>query len=128
MSLLITTKVSFMTRSLRKSRSQHILFNIAVAALFCNIVFWVGVETVATERYCIAMAALLHYFLLAAFTWMLVEAILQFLRVVRVPELPTKHFAVKTAIPAWGKTCTRNYILIKPIFTWIVGRLLQCVS
>ena len=53
---------------------------------------------------CIVVAALLHYFILVSFMWMLVEGVLQYLRFVKVLGTYIPNFLIKSAIPAWGKT------------------------
>ena len=64
------------------------------------IVFIVGIEQTHDFYGCIVGAALLHYFILVAFMWMLMEGIIQYLRVVETYIL---HFILKTAVPAWGE-------------------------
>lgn len=64
---------------------------------------WIGIELGTTGAYCIAMAALLHYFVMVAFTWMLVEAILGFLLAIRGSAVSKNRFILKASVPAWGK-------------------------
>ena len=67
----------FTFRKFRTTRTQKVLFNLAIALLCADIIFLVGINRTGNEGGCVAVAALLHYFLLVAFSWMLVEAILQ---------------------------------------------------
>ncbi|WAR10310.1 AGRG2-like protein [Mya arenaria] len=48
------------------------------------------------------LIALLHYFILVSFMWMLVEGILQYLRFVKVLGTYVPKFMMKTMILAWG--------------------------
>jgi len=52
---------------------------------------------------CVYFQALLHYFILSSFMWMLVEGILQCLRFVKVIATYIPNFMIKSMIPAWGK-------------------------
>ena len=67
------------------------------------IVFIVGIEQTHDFYGCIVVAALLHYFILVSFMWMLMEGILQYLRFVKVLGTYVPHFILKTAVAAWGE-------------------------
>ena len=67
------------------------------------VVFLAGFERVESRVPCLAVAALLHYLILASFMWMLMEAVLQYLMFVKVLGATYSKYMVKTAIPAWGK-------------------------
>ncbi len=128
----------FSFRKLRKGRSQKVLLNLALALLCANIIFLVGIERTENYEGCLAVAALLHFFLLAgktdtlttllsllfteralnhlgkifqtvilfsffaAFAWMLVEGVLQYLKFVKVMDTYVDNFMLKASIPAWG--------------------------
>lgn len=61
-----------------------------------------GIGQTQDLKGCIAVAVLLHYFILVAFMWMLMEGILQYLRFVKVLGTYIPNFILKTAVPAWG--------------------------
>ena len=84
------------------------LVNLAVAILCVDIIFVSAIERTSSYVGCVVVAALLHYFLLASFAWMLVEAVLQYLRFVKVLDTYVVNFMWKAALPAWG-TCGRLY-------------------
>jgi hypothetical protein len=67
------------------------------------IVFLAGFTRTESHGGCIAVAALLHYFILASFMWMLMEGVLQYLLFVRVLGNDFSRYMLKTGIPAWGK-------------------------
>ena len=67
-------------RRLRKTNSQKVLVCLAVSLLGLNLTFLLGIRQVHPRIGCYIVAAALHYFLLCSFAWMLVEAILQYLR------------------------------------------------
>lgn len=71
---------SYFSRRLRKTNSQKVLICLAVSLLGLNLTFLIGIKQVHPPIACYTVAATLHYFLLCSFAWMLVEAILQYLR------------------------------------------------
>ncbi|KAJ8320959.1 hypothetical protein KUTeg_002546 [Tegillarca granosa] len=100
--LLFTVLTFIWFRQLRKGRSQQTLFNLALAMLCSWIVFLAGVERTESYAGCIVVAALLHYFILVSFMWMLIEGILQYLRFVKVLGTYIPRFIFKAVLPAWG--------------------------
>ncbi|WAR10307.1 AGRG4-like protein [Mya arenaria] len=87
-------------KHLRNGRSQQVLINLSVSILCSAILFLVGMERTESHGGCIAVAALLRYFILVSFMWMLVEGTLQYLRFVFGTYIP--KFMIKTMIPASG--------------------------
>ncbi|KAL5005644.1 hypothetical protein ScPMuIL_016802 [Solemya velum] len=100
--LSLTVLCFIFFRKMRIGRSQQTLFNLALSLLCSLIVFVAGISEIEDRNGCIAVAALLHYFILVSFMWMLMEAILQYLRFVKVLGTYIPNFMWKTAIPAWG--------------------------
>ncbi|KAK2175107.1 hypothetical protein NP493_749g00008 [Ridgeia piscesae] len=94
--------IEISSRTLRRPRGQKVLFNLALALLAVYIVFLAGIKATSNRSVCIAVAALLQYFLLASFAWMLVEASLLYMRFVKVFNTYIEKFILKVAIPAWG--------------------------
>jgi len=70
--LLLTVLVSLIWPRAR-TRNKVIIMNLAGNLAVALVVFVFGVEESQDEAACTAVAVLLHYFLLAAFAWMLVE-------------------------------------------------------
>lgn len=70
-----------------------------------------------TEKYeilCVVLGALLHYSILASFVWMLITAVLQFVRYVRVLGISRpSRFMFKFALIGWG-------IPIIPVITILI--------
>ena len=79
------------------------MVNLALALLFSDVIFLGGINQTENEAACKIVAALLCFFLLAAFAWMLVEAVLQYLKFVKVFDTYVEKFMWKAGIPAWGK-------------------------
>ncbi|KAI8502438.1 hypothetical protein Bbelb_200260 [Branchiostoma belcheri] len=108
---LVLTLLSFIiTRKQRQSaRGPHarnqrlVLINLCVALLAILITFLAGIDQTASPIGCTAVAALLHYFLLAALMWMAVEAVMIFLAAVMVfGHYVSESFVYKAAVVAWG--------------------------
>ncbi|RUS79641.1 hypothetical protein EGW08_012610 [Elysia chlorotica] len=89
-------------KKLRKGRPQQTLFQLSLALMLSWIVFLVGIERTSDHDGCIAVAALLHYLILASFMWMLMEGLLQYLLFVRVMNSYFSNYMWKTSIPSWG--------------------------
>lgn len=53
---------------------------------------------------CIATAATMHYFLLASFTWMGLEAVHMYLALVKVFNIYVPSYILKFCAVGWGKT------------------------
>ncbi|KAH3752392.1 uncharacterized protein LOC127848548 [Dreissena polymorpha] len=89
-------------KHLRNGRGQQVLVNLSVSMLCSAILFLVGMDRTSSYGGCIAVAVLLHYFILVSFMWMLVEGVLQYLRFVKVLGTYIPNFMMKSMIPAWG--------------------------
>lgn len=100
LSLTIISFVFF--RKLRKGRAQQTLFNLALAMLCSWVIFLVGIKQTYHFIGCLIVAILLHYFILASFMWMLMEAFLQYLTFVKVLGTYVTRYTLKSVIAAWG--------------------------
>lgn len=100
---LVITIFTFITfRKFREGNAQKTLFQISVAQLISWLLFLVGVEQTQNPFVCVAVAAVLHYFLLATFMWMLMEAVLQYHAFVKVFGTHISYFMLKASLIAWG--------------------------
>ncbi|XP_059506370.1 adhesion G-protein coupled receptor G6-like isoform X2 [Stegostoma tigrinum] len=102
---LAMTLVTYLVfEKLRRDYPSKILINLCTALLFLNMVFlidsWISVYRI--EGLCIAVAALLHYFLLASFTWMSLEALHMYLALVKVFNTYVRRYILKFCILGWG--------------------------
>jgi G protein-coupled receptor 64/G protein-coupled receptor 126 len=88
-------------KNIRKSRSPMVLLHLSISLLAVDILVLVGLDRTGSVAGCKAVSALLLYFLLVSFSWMLVEAVLQYLRFVKVLDTYIEHFMLKAALPAW---------------------------
>lgn len=85
--------------------------NLSTALLFLNLLFlldgWIASFNI--EGLCIAIAALLHFFLLATFTWMGLEAVHMYIALVKVFNTYIRRYILKFCIIGWG-TWEKMYI------------------
>lgn len=79
--------------------------NLSTALLFLNLVFLLDgwITSFHVDGLCTAVAALLHFFLLATFTWMGLEAIHMYIALVKVFNTYIRRYILKFCIVGWGK-------------------------
>ncbi|XP_055791356.1 adhesion G-protein coupled receptor G2-like [Salvelinus fontinalis] len=103
LSVTLLTYLAF--GKLRKDIPSKILIQLCVALLFLNLVFlvdaWLALYTEAVGL-CISTAWFLHYFLLASFTWMGLEAVHMYLALVKVFNTYIKRYMLKFSLVGWG--------------------------
>ncbi|XP_044867340.1 adhesion G-protein coupled receptor G6 isoform X5 [Mauremys mutica] len=98
----LLTYIAF--EKLRRDYPSKILMNLSTALLFLNLVFlldgWIASFNI--EGLCIAVASLLHFFLLATFTWMGLEAVHMYIALVKVFNTYIRRYILKFCIIGWG--------------------------
>ncbi|XP_019634560.1 PREDICTED: adhesion G-protein coupled receptor G7-like [Branchiostoma belcheri] len=107
---LVLTLLSFIItrRDKRRTRTGHaknqrlVLINLCVALLAILVIFLAGINRTASPIGCKVVAALLHYFLLAALMWMAMEAVNLYRAVVQVFDHVSENFVIKAGAVAWG--------------------------
>ncbi|XP_062998119.1 adhesion G-protein coupled receptor G4 [Elgaria multicarinata webbii] len=89
---------------LRGDYPSRILINLCFALLMLNLTFLVNSWLASFHNHdlCIAVAVVLHYFLLAAFTWMGLEAIHMYYALIKVFNTYIPNYMIKFAIVGWG--------------------------
>ncbi|KAJ8351256.1 hypothetical protein SKAU_G00227320 [Synaphobranchus kaupii] len=88
---------------LRRDYPSKILINLSLALLGLNLFFLVNSSLSSYgDLLCIAMAATLHYFTLASFTWMGLEAVHMYLALVKVFNIYVPSYIFKFCILGWG--------------------------
>ena len=93
-------------RKLRKDQiAAKILLHLCASLLCVLIVFVAGVERGGvSENACRIVAALIHYFLLVAFLWMLIEAYFMYQAFVKVFRDYGDYVMWKCAAMGWGES------------------------
>lgn len=78
--------------------------NLSAALLFLNLLFLLDgwITSFNVDGLCIAVAVLLHFFLLATFTWMGLEAIHMYIALVKVFNTYIRRYILKFCIIGWG--------------------------
>ncbi|NXU22478.1 AGRG6 protein, partial [Thalassarche chlororhynchos] len=71
---------------------------------FLNLIFLLDgwIASFDIDGLCIAVAALLHFFLLATFTWMGLEAVHMYIALVKVFNTYIRRYILKFCIIGWG--------------------------
>ncbi|NXL86515.1 AGRG6 protein, partial [Alectura lathami] len=98
----LLTYIAF--EKLRRDYPSKILMNLSTALLFLNLIFLLDgwIASFDIDGLCIAVAALLHFFLLATFTWMGLEAIHMYIALVKVFNTYIRRYILKFCIIGWG--------------------------
>ncbi|GBN47598.1 Adhesion G-protein coupled receptor G4 [Araneus ventricosus] len=89
-------------RKWREDIRHKTLFNLSVCLTSFLLIFLIGIQKKEWEYGCVAVTILLHYFMLASLFWMLVEAFLQYLFLVKIIGIYIPHFLQKAMLFAWG--------------------------
>ncbi|XP_069724056.1 adhesion G-protein coupled receptor G4 [Phaenicophaeus curvirostris] len=89
---------------LRRDNPSKILLNLCAALLMLNMAFLINswLSSFNQPGLCISVAVLLHYFLLAAFTWMCLESVHLYLALVKVFNVYVPKYILKCCIAGWG--------------------------
>ncbi|XP_034963207.1 adhesion G-protein coupled receptor G4-like isoform X2 [Zootoca vivipara] len=89
---------------LRGDDPSRILVHLCSALLMLNLAFLLDswLASFQVRGLCITVSVALHYFLLAAFTWMGLEAIHMYYALVRVFNTYVPHYMLKVSLAGWG--------------------------
>ncbi|CAL4150551.1 unnamed protein product, partial [Meganyctiphanes norvegica] len=100
--LAVTVATYALFRTLNRDRSGKIVMNLSLALLLLNIIFLISTGVKPPSVICTALAAALHYLVLAAFAWMLVEATNMYQLLITVFASQEMYFMAKRIAGAWG--------------------------
>eukprot|EP00795_Rhopilema_esculentum_P015071 gene15071-6236_t len=99
---LLATVVTFSSfRNLRTSTANRVLLHLSVSLMMTMVIFLVG-SLVTSTTGCKIISTLLHYFVLASFCWMVVEAFNIYRSFVVVFPKGSSKFLLQASIFAWG--------------------------
>ncbi|CAK6957240.1 adhesion G-protein coupled receptor G4 isoform X1 [Scomber scombrus] len=89
---------------LRRDYPSQILINLSLALLGLNLVFLVNswLSSLGLYALCVAVGSTLHYFLLASFTWMGLEAVNMYFALVKVFNVYVPSYILKFCVLGWG--------------------------
>uniref|UniRef100_A0A8D0GC68 Adhesion G protein-coupled receptor G7 n=1 Tax=Sphenodon punctatus TaxID=8508 RepID=A0A8D0GC68_SPHPU len=123
--LTMTILFQILTRKTRKPSVTCLLVSLCTSMLIFNIIFVFGIDNpngknnrnvISTtntmlqsdkvdppsNEWCTAVAALLHYFLLATFMWTALNSIQLYLLLLQTMRLVSGHFTLIMSITGWG--------------------------
>ncbi|XP_036006852.1 adhesion G-protein coupled receptor G2-like [Fundulus heteroclitus] len=92
----------FLIRKNKASQAVKILMNLFIALFILNLCFLIN-ESVADLKIfaaCVAIAAALHYSMLATFTWFFMQALHLYLNLYKIPT-DIKYYLCKICITGW---------------------------
>ncbi|KAK2828158.1 hypothetical protein Q5P01_019192 [Channa striata] len=100
----ITVLTYTVFEKLRRDYPSQILINLSLALLGLNLVFLVNSWVSSWDVYglCVTVASMMHYFLLASFTWMGLEAVNMYLALVKVFNVYVPSYILKFCVLGWG--------------------------
>ncbi|XP_030251405.1 adhesion G-protein coupled receptor G4 isoform X2 [Sparus aurata] len=100
----ITLLTYLVFEKLRRDYPSKILINLSASLLGLCMLFLLDSWLSSFSNYglCIATAATLHYFLLASFTWMGLEAVNMYLALVKVFNIYVPSYILKFCAVGWG--------------------------
>lgn len=92
-------------RKLRRDYPSKILLNLALALEGLNLVFLLNswLSSFGSSVLCRAVAVTMHYFLLASFTWMGLEAVNMYFALVKVFNVYVPSYILKFCALGWGE-------------------------
>ncbi|XP_067901648.1 adhesion G-protein coupled receptor G6 isoform X3 [Heterodontus francisci] len=98
----LLTYVAF--EKLRRDYPSKILMNLSTSLFLLNLTFLIDgwLASFNIPGVCIAVAAFLHFFLLASFTWMGLEAVHMYIALVKVFNTYIRKYMLKFCIIGWG--------------------------
>ncbi|XP_028821856.1 adhesion G-protein coupled receptor G2-like isoform X3 [Denticeps clupeoides] len=103
LSVTILSYVAF--EKIRRDIPSKILIQLCLSLFLLNIVFlmdaWLALYH-ETPGLCITTAAFLHYFLLASFSWMGLEALHMYLAIIKVFNSYVSRYMLKFSLMGWG--------------------------
>ncbi|XP_074472666.1 adhesion G-protein coupled receptor G5-like [Sebastes fasciatus] len=102
--LSITLFMHFLLRRKKASIATVILINLVSAMFLLNLTFLINnfVAEMMSSVGCKIMAALMHYSMLATFTWFAVQAFHLCLQLYVRGKIVIRHYILKVSITSWG--------------------------
>uniref|UniRef100_A0A3P9DPN8 Uncharacterized protein n=1 Tax=Maylandia zebra TaxID=106582 RepID=A0A3P9DPN8_9CICH len=100
--VLFLTHTNLLHRKRKASEATKILMNLFVAMLILNLSFLTNesISNLGIKGACVAIAAVLHYGMLATFTWFFMQALHLYLSLHRICT-EVKHYMLKICITGW---------------------------
>ncbi|MEQ2308352.1 hypothetical protein AMECASPLE_027422, partial [Ameca splendens] len=92
----------FLIRKNKASQAVKILMNLFIALFVLNLCFLINesISDLKVMAACVAIAAVLHYSMLATFTWFFMQALHLYFNLYKIPT-DMKHYMWKICITGW---------------------------
>ncbi|XP_076879807.1 adhesion G-protein coupled receptor G5-like [Brachyhypopomus gauderio] len=100
--LLVTILLYFIKWRVLADQSQKVHISLAVALILLNVNFLLNDVAVLVPAICTYTAVLLHYSVMATFTWMAIEGFHLYLLLVRVFNIYIRRYLLKLSLVGWG--------------------------
>ncbi|XP_068737030.1 adhesion G protein-coupled receptor L3-like [Montipora capricornis] len=68
----------------KQDQQSHVHINLVATLATAQVIFLAGIESTKDQVLCITVAALIHYFYLSSFCWMLIEGVMLYLLIIEV--------------------------------------------
>ncbi|KAM6991739.1 adhesion G protein-coupled receptor G3-like [Tautogolabrus adspersus] len=93
----------FLLRRTKASTATRILIHLVLAMFMLNLTFLINhhVATLKSSVGCVIMAAVMHYFMLATFSWFAVKAFHLCLQLYMGGRIVISHYILKVSIISW---------------------------
>ncbi|XP_041832793.1 adhesion G-protein coupled receptor G2-like [Melanotaenia boesemani] len=102
--MIIAVLIFITNKQIRADDTKKVHISLVIALILLNVHF-LSTETAAktsSTELCFYVAISLHYYLLATFSWMLLEGFHLYLLVVKVFNIYIKRYMLKASVVGWG--------------------------
>ncbi|XP_029352936.1 adhesion G-protein coupled receptor G2-like [Echeneis naucrates] len=102
--LSIALFMHFLFRRTKANKSTRILIHIVLAMFWLNFTFLINnfVAKMKSDVSCKIMAAAMHYFMLATFTWFATQAFHLCLQLYNAGKIQIPHYILKVSVTSWA--------------------------
>ncbi|XP_039260773.2 adhesion G-protein coupled receptor G7-like [Styela clava] len=125
--LALTIWIFLFVPELRRVRSAFTHINLCACLSIAYFIFLIGIEATRNRQVCVAVSALIHFFLLAAWGWMAVESITMYRMFVQTfDRRHAKDEGVKSAIVVYAVAAaivltTISFSILSQYMQWDKG-------
>ncbi|XP_039262019.2 uncharacterized protein LOC120338148 [Styela clava] len=111
--------------SLRKNLTNQIHSVLGFSLLVAYVLFLTGVEQINNRNGCITIAAFLHFFLLSAWGWMIVECATMYKKLVSVFGSTGPYYIVKAAVMVYSGSALIAVVTVAVAVGWFDRKFLK---
>ncbi|XP_074607629.1 adhesion G-protein coupled receptor D1-like isoform X2 [Acropora palmata] len=74
----------------KHNQQSHVHINLVTTLAMAQVFFLAGIKSTQDQDFCTTVAALIHYFYLSSFCWMLIEGVMLYLLIIEVYNVAVK--------------------------------------